>query len=105
MPDENFELIDEIHEFLLPVIGFGALRGMTGGEDEVESAALSSLFVFGSDRGSSLLEVSLRSDSKPDLGGSSEVVFSERGCWGAVLSALRFDWSQVDGGMDLQRER
>lgn len=77
VPEENFELNDEIHEFLLPVISFGALRGTPEGDaDEVGSAALPSLFAFGSGRDSSLLGVCLRCDSE----GGAGVVFSRGGC-------------------------
>ena len=84
MPEENFELKDEIHEFLLPLlIGFGALLGIAAGDsDDFESGAFSALFAFVSGRGSPFLEGSLDSASKsraPIFGGVSDFVFSARG--------------------------
>lgn len=78
MPEENFELKDEIHEFLLPVIGFGALLGMAGGgSDAFESPVFSSPFAFGSVWDSLFLGDTLDSASKfkaPNRGGVSEDV-------------------------------
>lgn len=102
VPEENFELKDEIQEFLLPVICLGALRGIPEDDaDEVGSNALSSLFAFGSGRGSSRLGVCLRFDSD----GGAGAVFSDGDCRGMLLSGPEPGWSQVDDGADLQRER
>lgn len=90
VPEESLELIDEIHEFLRPTIGFGALLWIADCDPaDFGSVPLTSLFVAGPDSGPPLFAVSFDSGeglSEFDRGG-----LPREGRWATVLSEL--DWS------------
>lgn len=85
-PEESFELIDEIHEFLRPAIGFGALRWTLDGPVSLESVPLTSLLFFDSASGPLLFVVPLDPEGRSDGFGGGGLESDGRSA--ALLSGL-----------------
>ena len=86
-PEDSLELIDEIHEFLLPPIGFGVLLWIADCDPaDFGSAPLTSLLAVGPGSGPSLFGVPFNSEEglrEFDRGG-----LLREGRWPTVLSEL-----------------